>query len=351
MTSLESLYLFRNELEGQIPTELANLTNLNWLYIAENEFTGCIPAALRNVRYHDLGSFTLDDCAQGSTVGGVTRDDSIGPRQNDDFDAAVVDIVLPSGDLFPGDYGPIRAKFKNLSPSTGPHGGEATFDVTIYIEPPSGTATRISYDNVVFTLNQERTLPFSQYAFATAGTYTVWAEIYDNMGLQSGWNTDNRFDQLNETIMINSHAAVTVQFGMANFTVNEVDRQGEIEVTISASPTLNTSVRLETSDITAVSPQDYRAVSIILHFDEFTTDLTKTFTVMLVDDRMVESAEMFKMELSGFGNSNPYATVSTQPAIVTIQDNDEATVEFSSEVYTVNEGGNVRVGGGSQERS
>ena len=198
LTSLESLYLFRNDLDSQIPSSLTNLTNLDWLYVSENEFTGCIPAGLRNVPNHDLGSLTLDDCAQGSTVGGVTRDDSIGPRQNDDFDAAVVDIVLPSGDLFPGDYGPIRAKFKNLSPSTGPHGGEATFDVTIYVEPPSGTAERFSWDNEEFTLNQEKTFS-GTYTFASAGTYTVWAEIYDNMGQQSGWNADNRFDQRVET--------------------------------------------------------------------------------------------------------------------------------------------------------
>ena len=226
MTSLESLYLFRNELEGQIPTELANLTNLNWLYIAENEFTGCIPAALRTVPNHDLGSLALDDCAQGSTVGGVTRDDSIGPRQNDDFDADVVDIIFPTGDVFAGYFARIQAKFKNLSSSTGPHGGEATFDLTIYVEPPSGTATRFSWDNEEFTLNQERTFT-GVYTFDTAGTYTVWAEIYDINGWQNGWNADNRFDQSIETFAV--RGPVTVQFNPTSYTVDEDG--GSVDIT------------------------------------------------------------------------------------------------------------------------
>ena len=329
LTSLESLYLFRNELEGQIPTELANLTNLNWLYIAENEFTGCIPAALRNVRYHDLGSLTLDDCAQGSTVGGVTRDDSIGPRQNDDFDADVVDIIFPSYDVFAGESANIQAKFKNLSSSTGPHGGEATFDLTIYVEPPSGTATRFSWDNEGFTLNQEKTFSGS-YTFASAGTYTVWAEIYDINGWQNGWNADNRFDQRTESITVRE--PVTVQFSPSIYRVNESDGEVDITVTMSESLDSATSVVMRSADGTAVGGQDYRHISTSIRFPNNTTSQTTSVTIN--DDRVMEAIrETFTVWLQS--SSDTRIRVETIPAVIQIQDNDEVEVEFERERYDV----------------
>ena len=220
LTSLESMYLFRNDLGGQIPSSLANLTNLNWLYISENGFTGCVPAGLRDVPNHDLGTLALDDCGQASTSGGATRDSSIGPRQNDDFDADAEDISVSISPIYAGQRASIRAQFQNLSSADGPHDGEATFDLTIYVEPPSGTATRFSWDNEEFTLNQERTFS-GFYTFASAGTYTVYAEVYDNSGQQNGWNADNRFDQRIDTIT--AREPVTVQFSPSSYRVNEDD--------------------------------------------------------------------------------------------------------------------------------
>ena len=133
--------------------------------------------------------------------------------QRNDFDAEAEDIRLFPLTVYSGQLGSINARFQNLSPSTGPHGGEATFDVTIYVEPPTGTATRFSWDNEVFALDQERTFN-KAYTFAEAGTYTVRAEIYDINGQQSGWNADNRFDQLTETFTVraqtNSAPSVSV---------------------------------------------------------------------------------------------------------------------------------------------
>ena len=46
LTSLLELYLDHNELSGEIPPELGNLTNLQGLYLWENELSGEIPAEL-----------------------------------------------------------------------------------------------------------------------------------------------------------------------------------------------------------------------------------------------------------------------------------------------------------------
>ena len=291
-------------------------------------------AGLRNVRYHDLGSLTLDDCAQGSTVGGVTRDDSIGPRQNGDFDADVVDIIFPSYDVFPGGFANIQAKFKNLSSSTGPHGGAATFDLTIYVEPPSGTAERFSWDNEQFTLDQERTFS-GVYTFDTAGTYTVYAEVYDINGQQNGWNADHRFDQSIETFTV--RAPVTVQISPSTYTVDEDGGSVDITVTMSESLTGVARVRLVSSDGTAVNGSDYVRVSTTVRFPANTTSQTKSVTVY--NDRTLEHLfEQFSVALESDGNEkDPRLSVDAARATVTIKDDDEVTVGFGHTWYGVRE--------------
>ena len=46
LTNLERLRLTSNQLTGEIPAELGNLTNLEWLYLFSNQLTGEIPAEL-----------------------------------------------------------------------------------------------------------------------------------------------------------------------------------------------------------------------------------------------------------------------------------------------------------------
>ena len=47
LTSLEYLDLKKNQLSGEIPPELVNLTNLKELYLRNNLLTGCAPASWR----------------------------------------------------------------------------------------------------------------------------------------------------------------------------------------------------------------------------------------------------------------------------------------------------------------
>ena len=46
LANLQELYLWSNELTGEIPTELGNLTNLERLYLSKNQLTGPIPSEL-----------------------------------------------------------------------------------------------------------------------------------------------------------------------------------------------------------------------------------------------------------------------------------------------------------------
>ena len=207
--------------------------------------------------------------------------------------------------------------------------------MTIYVEPPTGTATRFSWDNEVFTLNQERTFSGS-YTFASAGTYTVWAEIYDINGQQSGWNADNRFDQLTETFTISN--PITVQIGSDNYTVDEDDGEAEITVTISASPPESFSVGVRTSDGTAAEFSDYDNSTFSVSFSSGTTTLTQTFTVTIVDDSWVEPDESFTVELQPIIGGLPSSvSLARSEATVKILDDDEATVGFERSSLSVTE--------------
>ena len=62
MTNLEGLWARDNQLTGQIPAALADLSSLTDLYLEGNGFTGCIPSGLRDVDNHDLDTLELDDC-------------------------------------------------------------------------------------------------------------------------------------------------------------------------------------------------------------------------------------------------------------------------------------------------
>ena len=51
-----------NQLSGEIPPELANLTELTHLFLARNQLSVCLPAILRKVLHNDLDRLDLPDC-------------------------------------------------------------------------------------------------------------------------------------------------------------------------------------------------------------------------------------------------------------------------------------------------
>ena len=62
LTNLRSLRLQINRLSGEIPTGLGDLMTLESLYLAGNRLTGCVPASLRGVASHDLARLGLPFC-------------------------------------------------------------------------------------------------------------------------------------------------------------------------------------------------------------------------------------------------------------------------------------------------
>ena len=68
MTKLEQLRLQDNELSGNIPWDLVNLSNLSTLELKGNSLEGCVPPSLHRVGINDLASLGLSDCTESGRV-------------------------------------------------------------------------------------------------------------------------------------------------------------------------------------------------------------------------------------------------------------------------------------------
>ena len=91
LTNLARLRLDGNRLTGTIPAELGRLTNLTVLYLSGNPLTGCVPASLRDVEDTDFAQLGLTFCTSGIDVG-IAEDLSIAG------DAAVSDYAEDQAD-------------------------------------------------------------------------------------------------------------------------------------------------------------------------------------------------------------------------------------------------------------
>ena len=68
LSNLEKLYLHANGLSGEIPPELGSLSNLRWLFLGDNALSGEIPAELGslNLRFLGLYDTALSGCVPSS---------------------------------------------------------------------------------------------------------------------------------------------------------------------------------------------------------------------------------------------------------------------------------------------
>ena len=97
LTNLARLRLDGNRLTGTIPAELGRLTNLTVLYLSGNPLTGCVPASLRDVEDTDFAQLGLTFCTSGIDVG-IAEDLSIAG------DAAVSDYAEDQADTTVATY-------------------------------------------------------------------------------------------------------------------------------------------------------------------------------------------------------------------------------------------------------
>ncbi|MFY9224323.1 MAG: Calx-beta domain-containing protein [Blastocatellia bacterium] len=128
----------------------------------------------------------------------------------------------------------------------------------------------------------------------------------------------------------------TLQFSLATYSVMESGVNATITVTRANGTEGTVTVDYAASDATATAGSDYTATSGTLTF--LNSETSKTFSVPVIDDVLVEGNETLSLTLS---NPTGGATLgSPSTAVLTIVDNDNAgSLQFSSATYSVMENG------------
>ncbi|MGD1716728.1 Calx-beta domain-containing protein, partial [Dapis sp. BLCC M172] len=114
------------------------------------------------------------------------------------------------------------------------------------------------------------------------------------------------------TINDNEQPNLTVN----DITVNEGDSTATFTITLDQPSEQEITLNYNTSDSTAIAPDDYTAITDSLTIPAGTT--TDTVTVEIIDDNNLEEPETFNLNL----NSATNATITDNQGIATINDND-----------------------------
>lgn len=117
---------------------------------------------------------------------------------------------------------------------------------------------------------------------------------------------------------------VSIRFSSANFSVFENETNAVI--TISRVGAIGTpfSVGYATSDGTAIAGADYGAVSNVLNFNA--GDLTRTFTVPILDDLLIEGNQQLNLRLIAITSTNLVSIGTPSIAALTIVDDDASII-------------------------
>lgn len=196
----------------------------------------------------------------------------------------------------------------------------------------SGTASPgvdFTSTNGLLTFN----LGVTNLTFAVPVINDQLAEANETIGLTLAYQTGVAFlgslSNASITIVDND---IAVQFASAAFSVQENSPNATITVVRNGATNSSVSVNFGTSDGTAVNGQDYSSQIGTLTFAAGET--SKTFSITILDDAVVEGDETVNLSLSLPTGGATLGTPST--ATLTIV-NEDTGVEFSSAVYSVAE--------------
>ena len=131
----------------------------------------------------------------------------------------------------------------------------------------------------------------------------------------------------------------TVQFSDNAFSVDEGAGAATITATLSGGSELTVTVNYTATNITALAGSDYVTTTGTLTFTQGV--ITQTFTVPILPDALDEPDETVDLRL---GNPDQASLGSPVEAVLTILDDDPTpTIQFSPNVYSVNESGSATI--------
>ena len=135
------------------------------------------------------------------------------------------------------------------------------------------------------------------------------------------------------TLTIQDDDVVSAGFSSATYTAAEGDGTATIQVDLGGVSAVTVTIDYVTSNGTATSGSDYTATNGTLTFAP--GDTSQTFDVSITDDASVEDSETVTLTLSNPSNAS---LSGTNPATLTITDNDVPSVSFASATYNIPEG-------------
>ena len=182
-------------------------------------------------------------------------------------------------------------------------------------------------------------------------TQTLTVPITDDSMVEGGENFTVSLSSLagtSLTVVITDTATVTItdddtaQLTVGDVTVDEGADSAEVQVTLdNAVKGGGFTVTAATANGTAIAGEDFESTSETLTFTGSANE-TRTLTVPITDDSIVEEGENFTVSLSGLAGTSLTVGI-TSIGTVTITDNDSAQLTVGN--VTVNEGaGTAEVG-------
>ncbi len=148
--------------------------------------------------------------------------------------------------------------------------------------------------------------------------------------------TNTTLTTATNTVTITDNDAASVAF--SHGATNVAENAGSITLTVVRSGATNTSVsvRFASTNGTATAGSDYAATNGLLVFA--TNEVSKTFTVAILDDAVAENAETFSVRLSSPTNCT---ITGLGTNTITINTNDSAYVSWSVAGVSTNESTNA----------
>ena len=196
LTNLELLDLSGNQLTGEIPTELGRLTNLTLLRLSGNQLTGCVPASLQDIANNDFAQLGLSFCTVAPPVD-VTATRSFSPVSVAPGGQLVVTIAVANYGSAGGVTETLPAGFTYVSSSL-----------------PDSQVTEVDARTVRFALQGETSYTYTVTASETVGTYSFSGTLRD-------------FDR--NDLAVAGASTVTVSSGDPLITRYDANNNGTIE--------------------------------------------------------------------------------------------------------------------------
>lgn len=279
----------------------------------ETSRTVSVPV-VRDLVLESTESFTLEL----SNPSGATLDDASGVATIQDDDSAVPptpSASIANVSVNEGNSGTSIARF------TVTLSAAASGPVTVFYETGNGTAIAGSdYTAKSGTLNFAAGETTKTIDVVVVGDALVEADETFLLRLTSASGATIATAQATGTIRNDDQAPTLPTISIADATVTEGNsgtKNMTFTVTLSKKSTSKVTVKYSTADGTAIAGSDYTAKSGTLTFAAGET--SKTITIAVRGDKLVEGAETLRVVLSGAAG----ATVATGTGTGTITDNDQ----------------------------